>query len=85
VTLERALVDDPPGPGLTAGAHHPTGLQDLTRLLTDHPRREELSRAAVASVDRLRPDVITGLWSALVYRLAATAWDPALTRGAASG
>ena len=48
--------------------------QEVTRLLTDDKRRDELSRAAVASVDRLRPDLVAGRWSALFNSLASTAW-----------
>jgi glycosyltransferase involved in cell wall biosynthesis len=57
--------------------------QAVTRLLTDHELRDDLSRAAVASVDRLRPDVVAGRWSALFNSLASTAWDPASPGGAA--
>ena len=48
--------------------------QEVTRLLTDHQLREELSRAGLASVERLRPDVVAGRWSALFNSLATTAW-----------
>ncbi len=48
--------------------------QELTRLLTDHGLRDELSRAASSSVDRLRPDVVVGRWSALFNSLASAAW-----------
>ena len=53
-----------------------TMAQEVTRLLTDHELRVQMSRAAVASVDRLRPDALAGHWSALFNNLAST-WDAA--------
>ncbi len=51
-----------------------TMAQQVTRLLTDHGLRDELGRAALASVDRFRSDVVAGRWSALFNSLASTAW-----------